>query len=281
MTITPEYIALVKRLLIYGTTQPFPSYGYYSSPFQFPTGIVVITDSGFRATASVASIVENGGELSITFTALFSQTFTASRLSLYAEYNGVLLYEIANIEGDFESSSDDPLSVEWDIDITVNDVFSFSCFFTSTNPSTVSSFITLNPPLLVYLYPYVVHMIIGYTLIPSIQFTIQSKFPNIPLSVMLSGIPQPTAPNQLLGITTLVVLQTPSPTNLKVIRTFVSNVSNGSGNVLVMSAPNEQSFIIGVYQIGNAYLGLMVEQITGITQGLTPLRFTFGVDVSI
>jgi len=127
MTISAEYISLLETLLIDGYQSTY--YYYYTTQksaftFNFPTGIAMIPrENGVPqaiALAKITSIVENGGELSITFDTTFTTDFNANEIDLYGVIGSTILYKIATITGSFQSSTDDNLSVEWTIEIVVN-----------------------------------------------------------------------------------------------------------------------------------------------------------------
>jgi len=260
MTISAEYKSLLQTLLVNGYESTYYYYYSYSSAtqkyaftFNFPTGIAMIPrENGVpkaMALAKITSIVENGGELSITFDATFTTDFNANEIDMYAVIGSMILYKIATVTGTFTSSTDDNLSVEWTIDITVNSIF-------NTGQSTVTSYLlpingckSLNGQLL--LYPYFVHLIIAYTLIPSTAFTVQSQFPNIPLATMLATVPTPSSPQQLKGITAFIYACNGQPQ-------LCYPVYNGIGTAIITSNINCSSpTMIVLYQIGGTYLAYM------------------------
>jgi len=256
MTISAEYKSLLQTLLVNGYKSTY--YYYYSYQksafvFNFPTGIAMIPrQNGVPkaiAFAKVTSIVENGGELSITFEAIFTTNFTADEIDMYAVIGSTILYKIASVTGNFTSSTDDNLSVEWTIDIVVNSIF-------DVGQSTITSYLlpinnctSLNGQLLVY--PYFVHLIIAYTLIPSTAFTVQSQFPNIPLATMLASVPTPTSPQQLKGITAFIYACNGQPQ-------LCYPVYNGLGTAIITENINCSSpIMIVLYQIAGTYLAYM------------------------
>jgi len=260
MTISAEYKSLLQTLLVNGYESTYYYYYSYSSAtqkyaftFNFPTGIALIPrENGVAqaiALAKITSIVENGGELSITFDATFTTDFNADAIDMYAVIGSTILYRIATVTGSFKSSTDDNLSVEWTIDIVVNSIF-------NTGQSTVTSYllpinncVSLNGQLLVY--PYFVHLIIAYTLIPSTAFTVQSQFPNVPLATMLATVPTPSSPQQLKGITAFIYSCNGQPQ-------LCYPVYNSIGTAVITSNINCSSpTMIVLYQIGGTYLAYM------------------------
>jgi len=279
MTISAEYKSLLQTLLVNGYKSTY--YYYYSYQksafvFNFPTGIAMIPrQNGVPkaiAFAKVTSIVENGGELSITFEAIFTTNFTADEIDMYAVIGSTILYKIASVTGNFTSSTDDNLSVEWTIDIVVNSIF-------DVGQSTITSYLlpinnctSLNGQLLVY--PYFVHLIIAYTLIPSTAFTVQSQFPNIPLATMLASVPTPTSPQQLKGITAFIYACNEQPQ-------LCYPVYNGLGTAVITSNINCSSpTMIVLYQIGSTYLAYMQLQVQVTFSIGNTYNYEIGVNVS-
>jgi hypothetical protein len=266
MTISAEYKSLLETLLIDGYQSTY--YYYYTTQksaftFNFPTGIAMIPrENGVpqaMALAKITSIVENGGELSITFDATFTTDFNANEIDLYAVIGSTILYKIASVTGSFQSSTDDNLSVEWTIEIVVNSIF-------NVGQSTMTSYLlpindckSLNGQLLVY--PYFIHLIIAYTLVPSTAFIVQSQFPNIPLATMLATVPSPSSPQQLKGITAFIYACNGQPQ-------LCYPVYNGLGTAIITSSINCSSpTMIALYQIGGTYLAYMQ----------LPVSVTFGI----
>jgi hypothetical protein len=279
MTISTEYISLLETLLIDGYQSTY--YYYYTTQksaftFNFPTGIAMIPrENGVPqaiALAKITSIVENGGELSITFDATFTTDFNANEIDLYGVIGSTILYKIATVTGSFQSSTDDNLSVEWTIEIVVNSIF-------NVGQSTVTSYLlpindceSLNGQLLVY--PYFVHLIIAYTLIPSTAFTVQSQFPNIPLATMLATVPTPSSPQQLKGITAFMYTCNGQPQ-------LCYPVYNGLGTAVITSSINCSSpTMIALYQIGSTYLAYMQLPVSITFNIGNTYSYEIGVNVS-
>jgi len=279
MTISTEYISLLETLLIDGYQSTY--YYYYTTQksaftFNFPTGIAMIPrENGVPqaiALAKITSIVENGGELSITFDATFTTDFNANEIDLYGVIGSTILYKIATITGSFQSSTDDNLSVEWTIEIVVNSIF-------NVGQSTVTSYLlpindceSLNGQLLVY--PYFVHLIIAYTLIPSTAFTVQSQFPNIPLATMLATVPTSSSPQQLKGITAFMYTCNGQPQ-------LCYPVYNGLGTAVITSSINCSSpTMIALYQIGSTYLAYMQLPVSITFNIGNTYSYEIGVNVS-
>ena len=279
MTISTEYISLLETLLIDGYQSTY--YYYYTTQksaftFNFPTGIAMIPrENGVPqaiALAKITSIVENGGELSITFDTTFTTDFNANEIDLYGVIGSTILYKIATITGSFQSSTDDNLSVEWTIEIVVNSIF-------NVGQSTVTSYLlpindceSLNGQLLVY--PYFVHLIIAYTLIPSTAFTVQSQFPNIPLATMLATVPTSSSPQQLKGITAFMYTCNGQPQ-------LCYPVYNGLGTAVITSSINCSSpTMIALYQIGSTYLACMQLPVSITFNIGNTYSYEIGVNVS-
>jgi len=279
MTISAEYISLLETLLIDGYQSTY--YYYYTTQksaftFNFPTGIAMIPrENGVPqaiALAKITSIVENGGELSITFDTTFTTDFNANEIDLYGVIGSTILYKIATITGSFQSSTDDNLSVEWTIEIVVNSIF-------NVGQSTVTSYLlpindceSLNGQLLVY--PYFVHLIIAYTLIPSTAFTVQSQFPNIPLATMLATVPTSSSPQQLKGITAFMYTCNGQPQ-------LCYPVYNGLGTAVITSSINCSSpTMIALYQIGSTYLAYMQLPVSITFNIGNTYSYEIGVNVS-
>jgi hypothetical protein len=279
MTISAEYASLLETLLIDGYESTY--YYYYATQksaftFNFPTGIAMIPrNNGVPqaiALAKIASIVENGGELSITFDATFTTDFNANEIDLYAVIGSTILYKIATVTGRFQSSTDDNLSVEWTIEIAVNSIF-------NTGQNTMTSYFlpindckSLNGQLLVY--PYFIHLIIAYTLIPSTAFTVQSQFPNIPLATMLATVPTPSSPQQLKGVTAFIYTCNGQPQ-------LCYPVYNGLGTAIITSNINCSSpTMIVLYQIGNTYLAYMQLPVSVTFNVGNAYNYEIGINVS-
>lgn len=279
MTISAEYVSLLETLLIDGYESTY--YYYYATQksaftFNFPTGIAMIPrENGVPqaiALAKITSIVENGGELSITFDATFTTDFNANEIDLYAVIGSTILYKIATVTGSFQSSTDDNLSVEWTIEIVVNSIF-------NTGQNTMTSYFlpindckSLNGQLLVY--PYFVHLIIAYTLIPSTAFTVQSQFPNIPLATMLATVPTPSSPQQLKGVTAFIYTCNGQPQ-------LCYPVYNGLGTAIITSNINCSSpTMIVLYQIGSTYLAYMQLPVSVTFSVGNAYNYEIGINVS-
>ena len=255
--ISNEYISLLQTLLVDGYKNTY--YYYYSSSstkyafnFNFPTGIMMVAKNGGITQATslskVVSIVENGGELSITFSSTFTTTFNATEIDMYAVIGTTILYKIASVVGNFESSTDDNLSVDWTIDIVANTIFSVGTQLQSYSLP-INDCTSLNGQLLIY--PYFIHLVIAFTLIPSTAFTVQSQFPNIPLATMLATVPTPSSPQQLKGITAFVYACNNAPQ-------LCYPVYNGLGTAVITENINcTVPTMIVLYQIGSVYLAYM------------------------
>jgi len=260
MTISKEYKSLLQTLLVNGYENIYYYYYGYSSTaqkytfvFNFPTGIAMISRQNgvpqAMALAKITSIVENGGELSITFEATFTTNFNADEIDMYAVIGNSVLYKIASVTGIFQSSVDDNLSVEWTIEIIVNSVFNVGQNTITTYILPINNCKSLNGQLIIY--PYFVHLIIAYTLIPSTAFTVQSQFPNIPLATMLANVPAPSSPQQLKGITAFIYTCNGEPQ-------LCYPVYNGLGTAIITSNIDCNSpTMIVLYQIGDTYLAYM------------------------
>ena len=255
--ISQEYVSLLSSLLVTGYQSEYYYYGYSgkgSFTFQFPTGIVMVAKSGgviqSVAPAKVVSIVEQGGELSVTFSATFTTTFSANEIDIYAVIGTTLLYKIAYATGYFESSADDNLSICWTIDIVVNNVFNVgsSNFQTVQLPNNYCIAISGQ----VVIYPYLVHFIIALTLIPSPAYTVQSSYPNIPLATMLANIPIPSSPQQLKGVTAFAYLCNSEEV------TLCYPVYNKLGTAVITQQVNcNATSVVMLYQVGSVYLAYM------------------------
>ena len=284
MTVSAEYIALLKQLLVngYGTVTVYSS-GYQGSAgtsatsvtFQLPTSItiVILNNGNVVATslASISSITESGGELSVTFTTTFNTSFSGDELRLYASYGTTLIYLIAYVNLNVTSSPSNPLVIEWTITVETSGEFNVigvqgSPQELSQIPLTASKCCNINTT--VYLYPYLVHLIIAYTLIPSPSYIVQTQFPNIPLAVMLQSIPQPTNAQQFSGITAVAVTCQSQGVNIPV---YCGEAENGVGNVIFLYTPNncntprlpsgytqcQSPTALALYQLGTVYLALL------------------------
>jgi len=279
MTISAEYISLLETLLIDGYQSTY--YYYYTTQksaftFNFPTGIAMIPrENGVPqaiALAKITSIVENGGELSITFDTTFTTDFNANEIDLYAVIGSTILYKIATVTGSFQSSTDDNLSVEWTIEIIVNSIFNVGQSNVISYLLPINNCQSLNGQLLVY--PYFVHLITAYTLIPSTAFTVQSQFPNIPLATMLATVPTPSSPQQLKGITAFVYTCNGQPQ-------LCYPVYNGLGTAVITSSINCSSpTMIALYQIGSTYLACMQLPVSITFNIGNTYSYEIGVNVS-
>ena len=283
MTISKEYKLLLQTLLINGYENTYYYYYGYSSTtqkytfvFNFPTGIAMISrQNGVpqgMALAEITSIVENGGELSITFEATFTNNFNADEIDMYAIIGNSILYKIASVTGNFQSSTDDNLSVEWTIDIVVNTIFDVGNTNITTYLLPINNCTLLNGQLIIY--PYLVHLIIIYTLIPSPAFTIQSQFPNIPLATMLATIPTPTSPQQLKGITAFIYTCNGEPQ-------LCYPVYNGLGTAIITVNINcNTPTMIVLYQIGSVYLAYMQLPVSITFNVGNAYNYEIGVSIS-
>jgi hypothetical protein len=283
MTISVEYKSLLETLLVNGyesTYYYYYSYSYttqkFAFVFNFPTGIAMIArQNGVPkaiAFAKVTSIVENEGELSITFEAIFTTDFNADEIDMYAVIGNTILYKIASVTGSFTSSTDDNLSVEWTIDIVVNSIFNVGQNTMTSYLLPINNCNSLNGQLLVY--PYFVHLIIAYTLIPSTAFTVQSQFPNIPLATMLAVVPTPTSPQQLKGVTAFIYACNGQPQ-------LCYPVYNGLGTAVITTNINCSSpTMIVLYQIGSTYLAYMQLPIAVTFSIGSTYNYKIGVNVS-
>jgi len=279
MTISAEYKSLLQTLLVNGYESTYYYYyGYQKSTFtfNFPTGIAMIARQNgvpkAMVLAKIVSIVENGGELSITFEATFTTNFNANEIDMYAVIGSTILYKIASVTGSFQSSTDDNLSVEWTIEIVVNSIFNVGSDTMTSYLLPVNNCTSLSGQLLVY--PYFVHLIIAYTLIPSAPFTVQSQFPNIPLATMLASVPTPTSPQQLKGITAFIYACNGQPQ-------LCYPVYNGVGTAIITSSINCSSpTMIVLYQIGNTYLAYMQLQVQITFNIGNTYSYEIGVNVS-
>jgi hypothetical protein len=283
MTISEEYKSLLKTLLVNGYKNTYYYYYGYSSTvqkyafvFNFPTGIAMISRQNgvlqAMALAKITSIIENGGELSITFEATFTTDFNADEIDMYAVIGNSILYKIASTTGNFQSSTDDNLSVEWTIEIIVNTIFNVGQNTITTYTLPINNCKSLNGEL--FIYPYFVHLIIAYTLIPSIAFTVQSQFPKIPLATMLSNVPIPSSPQQLKGITAFIYTCNGEPQ-------LCYPVYDGLGTAIITSNINCNSpTMIVLYQIGNAYLAYMQLPVSITFNIGNTYNYEIGVSVS-
>jgi len=279
MTISAEYKSLLETLLVNGYESTY--YYYYGTQksaftFNFPTGIAMIPrENGVPqaiALAKITSIVENGGELSITFDATFTTDFNANEIDLYAVIGSTILYKIASVTGSFQSSTDDNLSVEWTIEIVVNSIFNVGQSTLTSYPLPINSCQSLNGQLLVY--PYFIHLIIAYTLIPSTAFTVQSQFPNIPLATMLATVPTPSSPQQLKGITAFIYACNGQPQ-------LCYPIYNGLGTAIITSNINCSSpTMIVLYQIGSTYLAYMQLPVSVTFNVGNAYSYEIGINVS-
>ena len=279
MTISAEYKSLLQTLLVNGyksTYYYYYSYQKFPFTFNFPTGIAMIPRQNgvpkAMALAKITSIVENGGELSITFEATFDADFEANEIDMYAVIGNTILYKIASVTGSFHSSTDDNLSVEWTIEIVVNSIFDVGSNNVTTYTLPYNTCTSLYGQLLIY--PYFVHLIIAYTLIPSTPFTVQSQFPNIPLATMLAIVPTPTSPQQLMGITAFIYACNEQPQ-------LCYPVYNGLGTAVITASVNCSSpTMIVLYQIGSTYLAYMQLQVSVTFNIGNTYTYEIGISVS-
>jgi len=279
MTISAEYKSLLQTILINGYESNYYYYSYSSKQaftFNFPTGIAMIArQNGVPqaiSLAKIASIIENGGELSITFEAIFTTNFNSDEIDLYAVIGNTILYKIAFVTGNFQSSTDDNLSVEWTINITVNSIFNVGNNSVTAYSLPINNCNSLYGQLVIY--PYLVHLIIAYTLIPSPAFTVQSQFPNIALATMLATVPVPSSPQQLKGVSAFIYACNGEPQ-------LCYPVYNGIGTAVITTNINCSSpTIIVLYQIGNTYLAYMQLQVQIVFNIGNSYSYQIGVSVS-
>jgi len=283
MTISAEYKSLLKTLLVNGYESTYYYYYSYSSTtqksaftFNFPTGIAMMPRyhgvPKAMVPAIITSIVENGGELSITFQATFATDFTADEIDMYAVIGETILYKIASVTGSFKSSTDDNLVVEWTIEIVVNSIFDVGSNNVTTYTLPYNTCTTLYGQLLIY--PYFVHLIIAYTLIPQTAFTVQSQYPNIPLATMLATVPTPTQPQQLKGITAFIYACNGEPQ-------LCYPVYNGLGTAVITANINcDTPIMIVLYQIGSTYLAYMQLQVPVTFNIGNTYTYEIGISVS-
>ena len=256
MTVSAEYKSLLQILLVDGyESNYYYYYGYQKSAFSFnfPTGIAMIPRQNevpkAMALAKVTSIVENDGQLSITFESTFTTDFNADEIDMYAVIGNTILYKIASVTGSFQSSPDDNLSIEWTIEVSVNSVFDVGQTSVASYSLPINNCKSLNGQLLVY--PYFVHLIIAYTLIPSTAFIVQSQFANIPLATMLATVPTPSSPQQLKGVTAFIYACNCQPQ-------LCYPVYDGLGTaVITTNVECSSPIMIALYQIGSTYLAYM------------------------
>ncbi|CAJ31670.1 hypothetical protein AFV7_gp50 [Betalipothrixvirus pezzuloense] len=276
MTVSREYIALLQQILTVGYK---PRYYYYSGAsftFNYPTGIMIVAKQGeavvAQSLASISSIVENDGELSVTFQTTFSESFSADELDLYAVIGTTVLYKIAYITGSFQSSTESVLHVEWTIDVTVNNVFNVP----APNGLQTITLPTKGCPNLsgqIIIYPYLVHLIIALTLIPSIAYVVQSQFPNIPLANMVANVPIPPTPQGLNGITAFAYM-----CNGEIVGCYP--VQNGIGIAVITSTSNCSSVsMIVFYQLQNTYIAYMTTPIT--VQFVTGKTYSYEIGINV
>jgi len=283
VTISAEYKSLLQTLLMNGYESTYYYYYGYSPAskkfpftFNFPTGIVMAPRQNgvpkAMETALIISIVENEGELSITYQATFTTDFTADEIDIYAVIGETVLYKIASVTGSFKSSTDDNLVIEWTIEIIVSKIFNVG------NDNMTSYFLSMNNCISLYgqllVYPYFVHLIIAYTLIPLTAFTVQSQYPNIPLATMLATVPTPTQPQQLKGITAFIYACNGEPQ-------LCYPVYNGLGTAIITTNINCNSpTMIVLYQIGSTYLAYMQLQVPVIFNVGNTYTYEIGISVS-
>jgi len=283
MTISAEYKSLLQQILVNGYKSTYYYYYSYSSvaqkfpfTFNFPTGIAMISRQNgvpkAMALANITSIVENGGELSITFQATFTTDFTADEIDMYAVIGNTILYKIASVTGNFTSSTEDNLYVEWTIEIVVNSIFNVGSNNVTTYTLPYDTCTSLYGQLIIY--PYFVHLIIAYTLIPLPTFTVQSQFPNIPLATMLAVVPTPTSPQQLKGVTAFIYACNGQPQ-------LCYPVYNGLGTAVITTSINcNTPTMIVLYQIGSTYLAYMQLQVPVTFNIGNTYSYEIGVSVS-
>jgi len=279
MTISAEYKSLLQTLLINGYESTYYYYyGYQKSTFSFnfPTGIAIIPRQNgvpqAMALAKITSIVENGGELSITFDATFTTNFNANEIDMYAVIGNIILYKIASATGNFQSETDDNLSIEWTIEVVVNSIFDVGQSNLTSYSLPINNCQSLNGQLLVY--PYFVHLVIAYTLIPSTAFTVQSGFSNIPLATMLATVPTPSSPQQLKGVTAFIYTCNCQPQ-------LCYPVYDGVGTAVITANINCSSpTMIALYQIGSTYLAYMQLPVSITFNIGNVYSYEIGVEVS-
>jgi len=283
MTISAEYKSLLQQILVNGYKSTYYYYYSYSSAtqkfpftFNFPTSIALIPRQNgvpkAMALANITSIVENGGELSITFQATFTTDFTADEIDMYAVLGNTILYKIASVTGNFTSSTEDNLYVEWTIEIVVNSIFNVGSNNVTTYTLPYDTCTSLYGQLIIY--PYFVHLIIAYTLIPLPAFTVQSQFPNIPLATMLAVVPTPTSPQQLKGVTAFMYACNGQPE-------LCYPVYNGLGTAVITTSINcNTPTMIVLYQIGSTYLAYMQLQVPVTFNIGNTYSYEIGVSVS-
>jgi hypothetical protein len=154
----------------------------------------------------------------------------------------------------------------------VNSIFNVGSNNVTTYFFPINNCISLNGQLIIY--PYLVHLIIAYTLIPSAQFIIQSKFSNIPLATMLAVVPTPTSPQQLKGVTAFIYACNGQPQ-------LCYPVYNGLGTAVITTNINcNTSTMIVLYQIGNTYLAYMQLQVPVTLNIGSIYSYEIGVSVS-
>ncbi|CAH69430.1 hypothetical protein [Deltalipothrixvirus pozzuoliense] len=285
--ISKEYISLLSALLTKGYSKVAVysysySYSNYSSvsyiTFNFPTGIMMVAKEGgiVQATslASIQSLIESGGELSITYLATFTTSFSANEIDMYAVIGTTMLYKIASVTGSFTSSSDDNLSVEWTIDVVVGNIFNVSSGSSGVTAYSLPTGQCTSLSGQLIMYPYLVHLLIAYTLIPSTSFTVQSKYPNLPLATMLATVPTPTSPTQLQGITSFMYACGNTPV-------LCYPVYNDVGTAIITSSVNCTSLtIVALYQIGSTYLAYMQSPANVTLNVGNAYSYEFGVVIS-
>lgn len=276
MTISREYIALLQQILTVGYKTSYYYYNGASITFNYPTGIMIVAKQGeavvAQSLASISSIVENDGKLSVTFQTTFSENFSADELDLYAVIGTTILYKIAYITGSFQSSSENMLHVEWTINVSVNNLFNVPApkgMQTITLPTNGCSNLSGQ----IIIYPYLVHLIIALTLIPSVSYVVQSQFPNIPLANMVANIPIPGTPQGLNGITMFAYM-----CNGEIVGCYP--VQNSIGIAVITSSSNCSSVdMIVFYQLRNTYIAYMTTKTS--VQFVTGKTYSYEIGINV
>lgn len=262
--ITQEFKTVLQNLLLYG--QSYSSYNSYSgkNSMVLPNAICVWVFDGVNLVAksqvTLSSLVQGNGTLSFTLTAIFNSSFTGTELRLVATVNGTLLYVISIHDENVQSSSDNPLHVEWDITVSVNNVFQLPNFIANSQPL----------PCVIQGYcGCVVFYFVALLAIPDPYFSIPSIAPNSNIARVFSITPQ----GQLCGISVIAFI---SGTG---VGKNYGKVEGQIGTILASQSYNQPPYYVVVYyKIGKQLIPLMYTEIGNIQTGVA---YSFKICINI
>ena len=260
--ISPNYTRMIASLLVNGYT-PSLYYYSYSGSLSLPDSItVVVSSNGYvvaTANANVVSITQSGNAVSVTFQATFNTSFTGDTVYLFASSSNLLLYLIAYDSVNVSSSPDDPLVIEWTIEIVVSSSFIVNAVSGQKSIGGTPCCVVNGTAVFI---PYVATAIVLYTLVPSAQKTVQILAPNTEIAQVMASLPNVTSIDQLGGITAFVVSCNGTPV-------YCGGATNGSGIVPMITSPTQcgytssscsNAYVIAMYSIAGVYASLMQAQ---------------------